>query len=159
MPYLIKWDKAEDNITGDLTFGNVKVLNSPYNVTSEDGYVSFVGNFSPVTLSGNSVLYIGAKNSDGENLYSPEDELVVNSFRAYFQLNKGLTLSDPVSGVRSFVLNFGDEGTQVTGISQTEITEITDKADGWYTIDGRKLSEKPTVKGLYIYNGRKVMIK
>ncbi len=168
MPYLIKWDKAEGydtadpatrDITGDLNFEDVKVLNSPYNVTSEDGYVSFVGNFSPVTLSGNSVLYIGAKNSDGSNLYSPEDELVVNSFRAYFQLNKGLTLSDPVSGVRNFVLNISDEGTQATGIDCTEITETTENADGWYTIDGRKLSEKPTVKGLYIYNGRKVMIQ
>ena len=155
MPYLIKWDKAEDNITDDLTFGNVKVLNSPYNVTSEDGYVSFVGNFSPVTLNGNSVLYI----SSGNTLYYPETTNDVNSFRAYFQLNKGLTLSDPVSGVRNFVLNISDEGTQVTGIDCTEITETTDKADGWYTIDGRKLSKKPTVKGLYIYNGRKVMIQ
>ena len=30
--------------------------------------------------------------------------------------------------------------------------------DGWYTLDGKKLSEKPTQKGIYIYNGRKVMI-
>ena len=57
------------------------------------------------------------------------------------------------------MLNISDEGTQVTGIDCTEITETTENADGWYTIDGRKLSDKPTVKGLYIYNGRKVMIQ
>ena len=28
----------------------------------------------------------------------------------------------------------------------------------WYTLDGRKLSEKPTQKGIYIFNGKKVMI-
>lgn len=27
--------------------------------------------------------------------------------------------------------------------------------DGWFTLDGRKLSGKPNAKGIYIYNGRK----
>ena len=29
----------------------------------------------------------------------------------------------------------------------------------WYTIDGRMLSGKPTTKGIYVNNGRKVIIK
>ena len=29
----------------------------------------------------------------------------------------------------------------------------------WYTLDGRKLQGKPTAKGLYIINGRKVVVK
>ena len=29
----------------------------------------------------------------------------------------------------------------------------------WYTIDGRKLNGKPTTKGLYIYNGKKIIVK
>ena len=32
-------------------------------------------------------------------------------------------------------------------------------AAGWYTLDGRKLNGKPTKKGLYIHNGKKVVIK
>ena len=32
-------------------------------------------------------------------------------------------------------------------------------ADGWYTLDGRKFINKPTAKGIYIYNGRKMIIK
>lgn len=32
-------------------------------------------------------------------------------------------------------------------------------ADTWYTIDGRKLSGKPTKKGIYIQNGKKHVIK
>ena len=31
--------------------------------------------------------------------------------------------------------------------------------DGWYTVDGCKLDKQPTAKGLYIRNGRKVVIK
>ena len=32
-------------------------------------------------------------------------------------------------------------------------------ADGWYTLDGRKLSGKPTAKGIYVNNRHKVVIK
>ena len=29
----------------------------------------------------------------------------------------------------------------------------------WYMLDGRRLAGKPTAKGLYLHNGRKVMVK
>jgi hypothetical protein len=29
----------------------------------------------------------------------------------------------------------------------------------WYTVDGRKLQGKPTKKGMYILNGKKVVVK
>ena len=56
------------------------------------------------------------------------------------------------------VLNFDEENT--TGIiSPAEIKEITEMAGAWYSLDGRKLDAKPTKKGLYIHNGKKVVIK
>ena len=36
---------------------------------------------------------------------------------------------------------------------------MLNEADAWYTLDGRKLSGKPTTKGLYIHNGKKTVIK
>ena len=62
---------------------------------------------------------------------------------------------DP-SQSRSLVLNFEEEGTP-TGVGHTEITESTEMADAIYDLQGRRI-EKPK-KGLYIVNGRKVMIK
>jgi hypothetical protein len=46
----------------------------------------------------------------------------------------------------------------------TSIGEIDTKTgeislDGWYTMDGVKLSGKPNKSGLYINNGRKVVIE
>lgn len=38
-------------------------------------------------------------------------------------------------------------------------TEFTDETASWYSIDGRRLSGKPTTKGLYLQNGKKVVIK
>lgn len=35
----------------------------------------------------------------------------------------------------------------------------TTSNDGWYTINGVKLDSKPTTTGIYIYNGRKIVIK
>ena len=46
-----------------------------------------------------------------------------------------------------------------TEVSPAEITEITEKPDAWYTLDGRKLDSKPAQRGIYINNGRMVLIK
>lgn len=46
-----------------------------------------------------------------------------------------------------------------TMITTTDLTEDTDKADAWYTLDGRRLSGKPTQRGVYVNGERKVVIK
>ena len=48
-----------------------------------------------------------------------------------------------------------------TGINEKVIVdgEKSAAATGWFTLDGRKLSEKPTQQGLYIVNGKTVVIK
>lgn len=50
---------------------------------------------------------------------------------------------------------------QVQSSSQSEAAEPSAKlkvqSDGWYTIDGRRLSGKPNTKGVYIHNGRAVV--
>ncbi len=37
--------------------------------------------------------------------------------------------------------------------------KIENEADTWYDLSGRRLSGKPKAKGVYINNGRKVVIK
>ena len=73
----------------------------------------------------------------------------LNAFRAYFQL-------DGEAKAREFVVNFDGE---TTGISNTDRTDYTDKADAWYTVNGVRLSGKPNAKGMYIKNGKKVVVK
>ena len=51
-----------------------------------------------------------------------------------------------------------DDDEETTGIASMA-DGIDDMSDEWYTLDGRKLNSKPTTKGLYIVNGKKVMIK
>ena len=58
--------------------------------------------------------------------------------------------------MNSFVINFDDE---TTGISLTPAPSPRGEGSEYYTLDGRKLSGKPTKKGMYIVNGRKVVIR
>ncbi len=92
-------------------------------------------------------------------LYRPSDDVTINAFRAYFHVD--LDAGEAGGGeVRAFVLNFGDDSEE-TGISDTP--RLNDKGqminDAWYDLSGRKLSGKPTVKGLYIYKGKKVAVQ
>ena len=54
------------------------------------------------------------------------------------------------------VIGIGDDGT--TGIQQIENGANIEKT-GWYTLDGRRIDTPPTRKGIYIMNGKKVIIK
>ena len=46
-----------------------------------------------------------------------------------------------------------------TGVEEVRAKVDEKRIDKWYTLDGRRLSGKPTKKGLYINNGNKVVIK
>ena len=37
--------------------------------------------------------------------------------------------------------------------------KIQNESGDWFTLDGKKLSDKPSAKGIYIHNGTKVVIK
>jgi hypothetical protein len=73
----------------------------------------------------------------------------MRGFRAYFQL-KGAAAS-----ARSFALDFGDgEVTVVNGV-----VGVNGVGDGsFYSLDGRRVA-KPAQKGVYVVNGKKVVIK
>ena len=100
--------------------------------------------------------YPGANN---KLYYQTASDFTVNACRGYFQLKQGLTVGEPANGVRAFVLNFGDDET--TGIISIENgkLKIENDADAWFTLDGRRLSAKPSRAGVYINNGKKVVIK
>ena len=50
---------------------------------------------------------------------------------------------------------------EVTGIGtiSTKTGEGTIDKDAWYSLDGRRIVGKPSVKGIYVNNGKKVVIK
>ena len=173
VPYIIKWDKATgyddaDPDTRDLkdpVFTGVTIDKTMNDVNTSDNKVTFRGNYDARTFDAEnkSILLVG-----GNNLYWPQPKNGqnprINAFRAYFDLTDGN------AGVREFKLNFGDEEAQ--GISDAPRLNdkgemINDKEAGaWYDLQGRKLessifNSQSSIrkKGLYIHNGKKVVIK
>jgi hypothetical protein len=62
-----------------------------------------------------------------------------------------------VSDVPHNALAMEFDDSETTGM---DLTPTLSQGEGvWYTLDGRKFEGKPTAKGLYIVNGRKVVIR
>ena len=75
---------------------------------------------------------------------------------AYMPANKAfLALGSGSSAPLRMVIDDDEETTGVASMADG----IDNMSDEWYTLDGRKLNSKPTTKGLYFVNGKKVMIK
>lgn len=111
-----------------------------------------LGSYSPVGLSANdrSVLYMGGDS----RLYYPAANVTIGACRAYFKLLNGITASDLPSGA-SIYLNFADEST---GIKDAKVSKDSNSTS-WYTLDGRRLSGKPTRRGIYIHGGKKKVVR
>lgn len=67
------------------------------------------------------------------------------------------------NGTQSFTLTDLQKmyfsANDATAIESIDNGQRTMDEGVWYTIDGRMLSGKPTTKGIYVNNGRKVIIK
>ncbi len=130
---------------------------------SMDGAIQFIGTYDPVTIGSsgdNTKLYLGNDNT----LYWPNATMSINTHRAYFQLSDGLTAGDPAdpnaNNVRAFNLHFGDVSEGQTGILViSKESGSQGVPDAWFDLNSRRLSGKPTARGIYINNGRKVVIK
>ena len=148
-------------------FTGVTISDATANVSTD--YVDFIGTYSPTLIYEDGAekhnLYLGS----GNTLYYPSRTgYSVNACRAYFRLN-GITAGDAQQQARAFVLNFGDGTTSLSEELRVKSEEFLSPegesvarnatAAGWYTLDGRKLNGKPTAKGMYIVNGKKVVIK
>ena len=98
--------------------------------------------FSDVTIS-----------STTPSLYYATEDRSLRNFRAHFEIP---SLKSAPAPARRFVLDFdGDVVTSIDGIC----IDDSRTAEGWYSLDGRRLDRKPTRKGVYIHNGNKVIVK
>ena len=146
-PYLVKVAANTDLSTAPFTEAIVSKDAQPF--TSTD--VDFIPTLGATTIPDGdtkAVLFLAAGNTLLNPSALPAD---IKGFRAYFQL-KGET----ASLARAFRIDFGDgETTGIIAIG-TDRAASTDNAT--YTLDGRRIS-KATQKGVYIQNGKKVIIK
>lgn len=150
-PFIIKWNNIGSTITDPVFSGVTITSTSPTEVESTDHNVKFVGQYSPFSITSNNIneiLFISSNNQIG---YSRNPRTLKN-FRAHFWVQPDASGS---SSARAINVDWGDG--EVSGIMTTNLTNDTNSVGAWYDLQGRKVT-KPT-KGLYIVNGRKVVIK
>jgi len=152
----VKWDAVGDDFTSPVFSGVTIDAKASTTVSDADTglqEVQMVGCYSPVSVVADdkSILFLG----DNNTLYYSTENRNIRSCRAYFSVP--YLKQNPGAKTRAFRLNFG--GEEVTGILEVsaDSKEMTD--DAWYSLDGVRLSGKPTQRGIYINNGNKVVIQ
>ena len=158
-PFLLK---AVKGVNGDQTtaveingktFTGVKI-EKPTDVTvsihtADTNPIVFTGVYEKKHwLSVGDKLYSGLAN---DNFYEVDKENYnwLDPFRSFWHAP---------NGARVFVEDIDDNGaTVIKEINAQTMAEIA--TDGWYTVNGIKLQSIPTEKGVYIHNGKKVVLK
>ena len=152
-PYIVKLpEEATENLVNPI-FKGVTISNELHEVEAGDG--TFKGTYARVDWSA------GTKNAlflQGNKFYYPASAAYVNAFRAYIQLKNDA----PVSAGANIIIDFGDDNATGIEVVETDAQPSTVNSqleDVWYTLQGIPLDSKPTEKGIYILNGKKVAIK
>lgn len=164
---------SDDNGTVAFDYTNNMVANTPYIIAVPDSNwgteyqmtdrpVTFSGSNAHIaatktaSVSGNNYKFCGSSATtsltdgyvlNGSNFVKLNSTRSVPPFRAWFEAVNISSLSRT-----SLVIVNSEE----TGISTMELANSNDI---WYTLSGLRLDTKPTVKGIYIHNGKKEMIK
>lgn len=165
-PLLIKTNKAIANAT-TIEFGLKEIVapeaaqfGSTINAT---GY-KFMGTYAPMTVAADTeyaddfYFWTGTtdKPSRIKSTSTAGNTWIIKPFSAYVD-------QSAAAGARDMELEFtyedlGGQTTTVRGISVDEIN--SDKVnEGIYNLNGVKMNNVPTQKGIYIMNGKKVVVK
>jgi len=181
-PYILSWPPTgiapvEDPV---LVFSGVTITSTePEAVTFSNDLgdpCQFVGQYSPFEINDGTategfhsnvnnideILFLATTTATHSTVlgYS-QSPRVLRPCRAHFYVPAVITESgdEPVA-VRSVTMNFGD-GTDATGVVELKNSRIEElnSDDGWYSMDGRRLQGKPAQKGVYIHQGRKIVVR
>ena len=156
--------KTDNDFTGVAEFAKVQIEapESAYPsilASSEAIGYKFVGAYTKKTITGNNEEHLrwrlgdnNAWNKIGNGSSATWD---IVPFNAYMDL--GAT-----AGAREIVFTFEEIDGTTTSIRSIDIDNVGNakvSANGWYTLGGVKLNGAPTQKGVYIQDGKKVVIK
>jgi len=92
----------------------------------------------------------------GEFKMVNENGGTVKANRAYLQILT-TALQSSQSSTRGIALDWDNETTAIG--KEIIVKDVESTSGQWYTIGGRKLAGQPSQKGIYIVNGKKVVIK
>ena len=154
-PYIVHLPEGSDIITP--LFKDVKIDDAlPSHAQESDANAYFYGTYNPLVLFALADSWKTLFLKD-DKFYYPTADITVNAFHGI------ILLIGEVSGLPSearVIIDWGDD-EETTGIEELNLQPQTSnlKPDVWYDLSGRKLQGKPTERGIYMYNGKKVAVQ
>ena len=158
--------------TGNVEFSGMPTTAIAAGTTTSDDW-TFQGTYDEVKWDTAPTGIYGFSAQDVSDQSISQGEFVkvgakvrIRPLRAYLKYKNGTEnySAAPTRGTtaelpdRIIVHLIGSDGnTTAIGTLDTRTGEV--EIDTWYDLNGRKLSAKPTHRGIYINNGRKVVIK
>ena len=143
MPILVK-----NNSTETKTILLIPTTDqTPDDVTAYEG---FRGTLEATTIAASTENQTNYA-FNGKQFVYVKNALDIAANKAWLEIPTGM-----MAGARAINLVFGE----TTGLSEKGIVNSEKFATAtWYDLNGRKLQGIPTKKGIYIFNGRKVVVK
>ena len=148
----IDMDGIDDGDNDVVTFTG-KVINFTETPSVKDaGNNEFIGTFKGYigTVGTTNEYYMATSNGGWYNAGMAGTDGLGGYTRP-----SGAYLKVATSGARIFI----EEPDGTTTTIETINGETKVMAEGWYTINGMKLNAQPTEKGIYIHNGKKIVVK
>lgn len=159
-PYLIRHHLTSDITSFDVSNVVIDPEDAPelgsvdYAVgskTKKHYYANMFGVYAAKTGTDDSDVFI----ADNKFWYS-NGSTAIKAFRATFWFTDASdNLIRVATGDGARIKMSFDEET--TGIS--DVLYSSEMEDNWYSLDGCRLGAEPTKKGMYIHNGKKIIIK
>lgn len=168
--------------TGEVDFGGTYTIPASITAgTTTSGDWKFVGTYdtqswteAPTGIYGFSAQDVAADGITQGQFVKVGAYVRIKPMRAYLMYDDGNSNYSAVRALEgkpaatagetlpaSIKVRFVDANGEVTGIGtiETQTGEVSFDPEAWYTLEGIRLAEKPTMKGIYVNNGKKVMIK
>ena len=153
-PFLMKTADAKN--MSDVTLSNVVLVEAATTpVVSADKQIKFIPLYAKTVMKStdrfpaNATETVKWKNGNDEEEEAKQVRL--SALASYIQVPVGVQ-------ARIFVEDFENGSTAIKEIGVDGTTKAY-AVDGWYTLNGVKLQGAPTEKGIYINNGKKVVVK
>ena len=148
-PYIIKFTGATAPTSLTFTDVTIPASESALTVSQTNGTTegALVGAYAETSVPTGSYII-----QSNKMYYVNSDNVKIRPFRAYMTYTEG-----GVAAARAIRFNVDGETTGIITVNADGTATLTEGA--CYTLDGRRLSQKPTTSGVYIVNGKKMVIK
>lgn len=125
-------------------------------ITADRGYVTNMlkGVNTETTIEpteGSLTNFLLAKGSNGVGFYRVKEAGKLAAHKAYLQLPTSLL----ENGAKYFQLRFDDGTTGLSGVMVSDDEETMP----YYDLQGRRFDNKPLMRGIYVRNGKKMVVK